>query len=70
MDGEREVRLIVGTDPLHDLAFRNGNDKSGPIALWELYRDELESVASEAYANKPDSDLLLRLPQITDHRRA
>jgi hypothetical protein len=32
MDGEREVRLIVGTDTLRDLAFREGNAMSGPIA--------------------------------------
>lgn len=69
MDGEREVRLIVGTDTLRDLAFRDGNALSGPLALWELYRDELERVASQAYADEPASDLLLlRLTQITNRR--
>jgi hypothetical protein len=64
MDGEREVRLIVGTDTLRELAFRDSNYVAAPMALWELYRDKLERAASKAYAADPAPELLLRLSHI------
>jgi hypothetical protein len=68
MDGDREVKLIVGTDTLQDLAFHDGNDLVGAVALWELYRDELERVASATYAEEPSQEMLLRLGRIKGER--
>jgi hypothetical protein len=68
MDGDREVELIVGTDTLRDLAFHDGNDLVGTVALWELYRDELERVASATYAEEPTPEMLLRLSRIRQDR--
>ena len=68
MDGDREVELIVGTDTLRDLAFHDGNDLVGTIALWELYRDELERVASAAYTEEPTPEMLLRFSRIRRNR--
>ncbi len=59
-DGNRDVKLAVGTDTLKDLAITDGRDARGPLALWEHYRDELEAAADRHYNPKSDNDILLR----------